>query len=127
MSDNCEITGIPKTIMNLTKYTIIQKNDCEYQMNLLLEIGVKPNPVVYEKREYEFTTTSKFKIIPKEKNINSKYTVTPQFPEGIQVHPITGVIYGIATDILTKTEYTITCTNKYGSVKTNVSLTIKNQ
>lgn len=126
MSNNCEITGVTKTTMKLTKYTIIQKNNCEYQMNLSLEIGIKPNPVVYEKREYEFTTKSKFKIIPKEKKINCIYTATPQFPEGIQVHPITGIIYGIAIDILAKTEYTIICTNKYGSVKTNVSLTIIN-
>lgn len=53
------------------------------------------------------------------------FTVTPEMPEGLSLAPATGIIYGVRETDLSKTEYTVTCTNEGGQCQCKVFLEAK--
>jgi hypothetical protein len=53
-----------------------------------------------------------------------KFAVIPDLPEGLSLNATTGVISGTATELLSKTKYTLVATNKLGSISYDFHLKV---
>jgi hypothetical protein len=80
---------------------------------------------------YEPTNNKSFPVdsvitpwIPITTDVINSVTVTPALPAGLVIDPLTGIITGKPTAIMTKRDYIVTATNTAGSDTARISITV---
>ena len=57
---------------------------------------------------------TEFSTIP-QKNMVASYDISPELPRGLDLDPVSGEIYGVATETQTQTEYIISAVTQQGT------------
>ncbi|NLD95124.1 MAG: hypothetical protein GX639_20940 [Fibrobacter sp.] len=83
-----------------------------------------PSNLKFDKTDFFAYVGDDVMIKPTVSNRVDEFTIVPALPAGLAIDPITGVISGIASEVIDSTTYTMFATNKNGSVKEEFSLTV---
>lgn len=124
------ITGTPSAITAATVYTVTGANSAgSVTTSLIVEVRSTPAPPA--SLSYSDPDPAYLLAQPIAANVPgstggeiTQYSVTPPLPQGLSLNSATGEIAGAATELSAKAPYTVTGTNRFGSVSTIVSITV---
>lgn len=122
------ITGTPVGALSSTTFTVTATNDAG-SATATLTITVNnaaPAGLTYSNSPNVASSGTKISdLVPSfTGGIATSYAINPALPGGLTIHPSTGIISGIPTDIAAAATYTITATNSAGSTTKAVTITV---
>jgi len=125
------ITGTPTALQSITAHTITATN-ITGSVDTVVMLTVNPqaptNLVYLDSAPIYLLDTPITENTPSSAGgAVDSYAIAPALPAGLNFDPQTGVIDGIATELLSVTSFTITATNITGEATATVSITVNPQ
>lgn len=124
------ISGIPDSIVTPAIYTITLDGNAG-SVSARLQIEVREMDQYPETINYIFPEPEYLMGVEIEMNLPittggaiTKYTIIPELPTGLDIHPVTGAIFGIPSEEIVSMDYLITGSNSAGALKTKISLAV---
>jgi len=122
------ISGNPVVLSELKNYTVTATNSGGFTT---ASLAITVNDIAPSGLGYQQQLPVYSKGLPITPNIPSavgglivSYSVSPQLPEGLSLHPTTGYITGTPTALSTAASYTVTAVNSGGSTTTVLSIRV---
>lgn len=120
------INGTPVNEKAVSPYTVTASNESG-STKVTVSFGVKLLPTIsvgYNGFDDLYCVGEFLDIEPQVQGGATQWTVEPELPSTIKLHPMTGAIYGYCKDPVDETSYTITASNEAGGTSTVVTFAI---
>ena len=127
--DNATIWGQPTELTNLVEYTI-WANNSGGSASTTINITIEDNGPVFDYISTEFTFYVDTEMAELPLTVTSSggeiqnFSITPQLPAGLSFGELNGTIWGIATQDIGKTTFTISAYNPLGVYSVDIDIAV---
>ncbi|MDP6856197.1 MAG: putative Ig domain-containing protein, partial [Candidatus Thalassarchaeaceae archaeon] len=123
---NKTIHGASTVLSPETIYTIWANNSGGPQSSTITITVIDIPPVISYEEEHVFYNNTT--VVEIEANLSGgapvNISISPELPDGLSFNPSNGTIHGMPTEIIPKTQFSITVTNSGGSFTSKLNITV---